>query len=288
MTHDSHAYLQVRALRHGAAGWEGGKPGGHGKNFGTMIHAVNRRAWDLFGFKGDPMPYLRHHYAYDNNPRPAPDDPRLAPRQPGPSKPPPSRNRTRPTLSPMNPQDLYDEALRDITLDSGTEYACTNGDLDATGGLARQQYPHNDDKDHPSSRKKWFLHRNHGPFRTPRQACLEIFTHNDLRRKPGTAEREAIERLSKAISAGRHGLWGPDVIIKAFCDLDVVFFRGRLRGHVCVRWLPDWSAPGCTIWGTTVFLGDGKCAIRLNVETILIDHPRPFERMFATMLHEMW
>lgn len=280
MHHDSHAYERVRALELGPTGWSVGRADGHGRNFGTMIHAVNKRAWDLLGLKGDSTLYLRHDYAYD-------DDPHPAPKQPPPQNPPP-RNPSRTAASPKSRQDLRDKASRNVSLDSGTDYTCTQSDLDATGGLARQEYPKDDHGDRNACRRKWFTQPNHGPFIAPRQACWDIFKHNDLCRKPGKLETEAVERLSKAIAAGRRGSWAPDLIIKAFCDLDTVFFRGRLRGHICVRWLPDWSAPGSTTWGTTVLLGEGKCAIRLNADTILLDHRRPFERMFATVLHEMW
>lgn len=33
--------------------------------------------------------------------------------------------------------------------------------------------------------------------------------------------------------------YGPDIIVKAFADLDLVFFDGRLRGNVCVQWATD-------------------------------------------------
>ena len=108
-----------------------------------------------------------------------------------------------------------------------------------------------------------------------------------MRRKPGNLEMSAIERISRAIAAGHDGVWGPDLIIKAFCDLDTIFFCGRLRGHVCVRWLRDWSKDGSTKWGTTALLGEGKCAIKMNADTILLKDRHPFTKMFATMLHEM-
>ena len=188
----------------------------------------------------------------------------------------------------MSRQQLYDAAFADVTLDSGSDYECTQNDLEATGGLARQEYQDDDHKYRKASKRTWFSKPNHGPFVTGRQASRDIFEHNDLRRKPNKFERVAIERLSEAIDSGRRGDWSPDLIIKAFCDLDIVFFGGQLRGHVCVRWQPDWSEPGGITWGTTVFLHEGKCAIRLNADKILLDHSRHFESMFGTMLHEMW
>ena len=253
------------------------KAGGHGKNFGTMLQAVNRRALVLLGLLGDPEPYPCHDYALDDGLRPGP-------KQSLPHIHPPPRNQSRPATSPMSRQELYDAAFRHVTQNSGTDYDCTESDLEATGGLTRRQYPENDPKDREASRQEWFSRPNHGQSLTPRQASLDIFEHNDLRREPHKSESGPIERLSKAINAGRHGYWSPDLIIKAFCDLDIVFFGGKLRDHVCVRWLPY---PEKRL-GETVYLGEGKCAIRLNADTILLNHPRPFERMFATMLHEMW
>lgn len=282
LNRDSHAHQMVRALDDGPKGWQVGKADGHGKNFGTMMLAVRRRARVLLGLEGDPKSYPCHDYALDNEPRPGPKHihshihPHIHP---------PPRHQRRSTTAPTSRRELYHAAFTDITLDSGTSYACMQSDLEATGGLSRQSYPEDSSKDRRASKRKWFSQPNHGPFVTPRQASRDIFEHNDPRRKPDKYERGAIERLSNAIEAGRHGDWSPDLIIKAFCDLDTVFFGGRLRGHVCVRWQPDWSPPAS---GETVYLGDGKCSIRLNADDLLLKHPRAFERMFLTTLHEMW
>lgn len=309
-----------------------------------MIYVVNRRAKDLFGFEGDSMLYLRHDYVLDDdeNLRPAPEQrpPSTTPPHTHPSQSSPPRDSNKPAASRKSRRERYNEACRDVTLDSGTDYACSRtyisdllstlwypdfscetmcknrilllphfsrhsgllpqrnnadsefcveSDLDVTGGLARQAFPEDDRADRSASHKAWFPQPNRGPFTSPKQACLEIFQHNSLRRKPGELEQEAIERLFKAIrTATRDDIWGPDLIIKAFCDLDVVFFAGRLRGHCCVRWLREWTNPKDMLLGTTVFLGGGKVAIRLNADTILLHHPEPVVCMFATMLHEMW
>ncbi len=293
LNQDSHAYLKVRALDSGPKGWKVGRPDGHGKNFGTMIYAVNRRAKDLLGFEGDSMLYLRHDYVLDDddNLRPAPEQrpPSTTPPHTHPSQSSPPRESNRPAASLKSRRERYNEACRVVTLDSGTDYACSQSDLDATGGLARQEFPDDARADRSASHKAWFPQPNLGPFTSPKQACLEIFQHNSLRRRPGELEQEAIERLFKAIrTATRDNIWGPDLIIKAFCDLDLVFFAGRLRGHCCVRWLREWTNPEDMLLGTTVFLGGGKVAIRLNADTILLHHPESVVCMFATMLHEMW
>ena len=253
-----------------------------------MIYAVNRRAKDLLGFEGDSMLYLRHDYVLDedDNLRPAPEQ---RPPHTVPSRSSPPRDSNRPAASRKSRRVRYNEACRDVTLDSGTDYACSQNDLDATGGLARQAFPADARADRSASHKAWFPQPNRGPFTNPKQACLEIFQHNSLRRKPGELEQEAIDRLFKAIrTADRDDIWGPDLIIKAFCDLDVVFFSGRLRGHCCVRWLREWTNPEDMLLGSTVHLGGGKVAIRLNADRILLDHPEPLFCMFATTLHEMW
>lgn len=177
-----------------------------------MIQAVNERALVLLGLQGDPKSYPCHEYALNDNPRPGPKHSR-------PHIHTPPRNQSRKITSHMSRQLLYDAAFADVTLNSGSDYACTQSDLEATGGLARQEYQDDDHKDRKASKRKWFSQPNQGPFVTARQASRDIFEHNDLRRKPHKFERVAIERLSEAIDSGRHGEWSPDLIIKAFCDL---------------------------------------------------------------------
>ena len=56
----------VKCPQHGKDGWfaaSSGPHGPHGKSVGTMVFAVNSRAFDLLGLKGDPTPYP--HYDYD-------------------------------------------------------------------------------------------------------------------------------------------------------------------------------------------------------------------------------
>ena len=56
---DSHAYQMVKCPEYGKDGFAqpNSPSGGHGKCFGTMMHAVNARALDSIGLKGDPKPY---------------------------------------------------------------------------------------------------------------------------------------------------------------------------------------------------------------------------------------
>ena len=65
LTKDSHAYQDVKCPEHGRDGFAQptSPSGGHGKNFGTMMRAVNARALDLIGLKGDDRPYPFHDYS---------------------------------------------------------------------------------------------------------------------------------------------------------------------------------------------------------------------------------
>ena len=159
----------------------------HGKNFGTMMFAVDRRAGELFGLNGHSNQYPRHDYARNEKHRP------VTKRPPSRIPPPlPLGDQTRPAPSSKSGHGLYDKAFEAVTLDSGIDYDCTQSDR--------------------------------------------------------------------------------------------VFFRGDLRGHVCVRWLRSSRSES----GYTILLGEGKCAIRMNARTILRKHLDPLRQMFAIMLHEMW
>lgn len=127
------------------------------------------------------------------------------------------------------------------------------------------------------------------PFISQRAAAREIHDHNRLNRAPSNAECRALSRLDAALDDAHGNHWGPDLIIKAFCDLDTVFFNGRLRGHVCIAWRAA-SEMGSTLYGGTNYLSQGKCQIGLNAEGIILDlsSSKAFKQMWSTMLHEMW
>ena len=190
---------------------------------------------------------------------------------------------------PRSPTSLYTEAFYYVTLDKGTRYPCTQGDLDATGGMNRRtvfnEANHND-------RSRWFAHRNHGPFVDTKAAVREVFDHNDLDRTPSAAELEAIDRFYSGLEIAAKESWGPDLVIKAFCDLDEIFFGGRLRGHVLLAWGSK-DARNSRILGCTRYLGKGKCVIQLYASTIFLEPGNDsysrsyFVRMWMTLVHEM-
>ena len=183
-------------------------------------------------------------------------------------------------------KDLYEESFYDIALDTATNYPCTQNELNASGGANRRTAL----KAHNFGNKtKWFARPNRGPFLDARIAAREVFDHNDPERRPSAAENEAIDRLVAGFENAAQEYWGPDMAIKAFCDLDKVFFCGRLRGHVCLTWSPDrFFDQDC--FGFTTYLGVGKCVIQLNAYWIFCgpESGSGFIQMFSTLLHEMW
>ena len=46
----------------------------------------------------------------------------------------------------------------------------------------------------------------------------------------------AIDRLQRLYSLRQSNTWGPDLIFKAFDDLDLALFQGKLRGHIQLSW----------------------------------------------------
>ena len=187
------------------------------------------------------------------------------------------------------PEELFEEAFWDVSLNTGTEYPCTERDLDASGG----RYRFADCNRNPRAElmAMWFSEPNTGPKVAIRQAALDIFQHNAPGRITSAKEKDAIERLCVMVDNACEGFWGPDVAIKCFCDLDTVFFRGKLRGHVCLTWAKDREFEPFT-WGQTASLGHGKALIQLNASHIFLGNgpwvERPFKQMLSTLLHEMW
>lgn len=128
-------------------------------------------------------------------------------------------------------------------------------------------------------------------------AAREVYLHNipDKTGKrngiPSVKEREATNRLRAMMLKACRDPWGPDLAIKIFCDLDAVFFCGRLRGHVCVTWADEGEFPDGDVFGHTVFVGEGKAVIQLNGRFLFfgwgVRDGRVFTQMLATVLHEM-
>ena len=120
------------------------------------------------------------------------------------------------------------------------------------------------------------------------EAALEIVNRNsEYRRREdfGHSEWGAMKRVTDGVSQSAESGWGPDLIIKMFADLDLIFFHGKLLGNVLVRWRV--LEPG--VLGSTKPFEGNQAGIQLNPKMVF-DFQRsesPFQMMFGTMLHEM-
>ncbi|KAI4257344.1 MAG: hypothetical protein L6R42_005742 [Xanthoria sp. 1 TBL-2021] len=105
---------------------------------------------------------------------------------------------------------------------------------------------------------------------------------------PGSKEDAAIHRLANGM---RLWEWGPDIVIKAFDDLDIVFFRGVLDTRIQIEWRSDeeiiGKRTGDRVLGLCIRLGHGRSRIVLNATRILLHAADPSSTMWATALHEM-
>ena len=163
---------------------------------------------------------------------------------------------------------LYENAFRPVEVHSGTPYPCNSQDLAS-------------------------YRRIRGPNRQrlvrAEPATQEIVDHNsESRREPdfGRLEWEAMGRIAEGVSQSTERGWDPDLIIKMFADLDLVFFKGALLGNITLRW----REMGRNVFGVTSSRHGNQADIALNPLTILLTggfYQSPFRQMFSTLLHEM-
>ncbi|KAI4107214.1 MAG: hypothetical protein L6R37_001791 [Teloschistes peruensis] len=105
----------------------------------------------------------------------------------------------------------------------------------------------------------------------------------------GSVEHVAMHNLANGMQLEE---WGPDLIIKAFDDLDVLFFRGVLATRTRLDWasqahLRQIGVDPEGIYGLTSGLGYGRCHISLSATCVFLLSQNPYTQMWATMLHEM-
>ena len=113
-------------------------------------------------------------------------------------------------------QQWYEAALRPFYAHQGTPYLCTQEEIDF---------------------HYWstFPRPNVGPLIPAINATQEMMWQNEERRSLSPAEKMSLSNLVNAVLSTRCGCgYGPDVVIKAFKDLDTVFFGGILHGNICV------------------------------------------------------
>lgn len=168
---------------------------------------------------------------------------------------------------------LYRAAHKDVRADEGTPYPCTQRDLDSYHKLERD-----------NSKARYIK-----PARAANELCDWLNHFKD----PDASSMAALERLRSGIELEP---WGPDLVIKAFKDLDLAFFKGTLQGNVRVKWKcrKDWEKGYAPLrdhcLGMTIPDAHAQCRIALNAHSILLNPhvtPNPFREMWRTLLHEM-
>ena len=167
-------------------------------------------------------------------------------------------------------QELHAAAFRPVYNDRGSYYDCSQRTIDRATHL----YGHHS-----------------GHYVSSRHAVDEIVRHNSLRRRPDRSESDVIHRLRYAKNRCEQHAWGPDLVIKAFLDLDKIFFCSRLRDTVKVVWKRNLHEPHtsglCRL--DTGNPTSGRYEIWMNADKLLrAGEPRQFKEMWATILHEMW
>lgn len=105
-----------------------------------------------------------------------------------------------------------------------------------------------------------------------------------------TKEDRAVRRLASGMQLEK---WGPDLFIKAFDDLDLVFFRGVLATRTQIHYMTEkeiareFGGRDRHMFGCTVQLGYGRCRIVLNSTKHFLLDRNPFAQTWSTLLHEM-
>lgn len=158
----------------------------------------------------------------------------------------------------------------------GTPYPCNTYDLEEIAALPG-----------------YLIHLHYHPLkRSTESATEELARFLAPTARITSNMQEAIDRLQSGL---RIQDWKPDIVLKAFYDLDTVFFDGWLRGFATINWHSAQS------WvdlersrdayrfelAFTEYLGDQRVAIRLNPWAILLDTPDAKVVMWSVVLHEM-
>lgn len=171
-------------------------------------------------------------------------------------------------ISENDRERYYFDALKPVRVNAGTPYPCRQEDLDSYLKLG---YP---DKNYV--------------YITPNSATNDLTRWLSQDFDASTAA--ALKRLQDGFKLQP---WGPDLAIKAFEDLDLTFFNGKLSGHVQVGWVKRSKYRrhfGGSSWGVTEKGAHAQCKIFLNAYKIFVDDyatPIPFREMWRTLIHEM-
>ena len=152
---------------------------------------------------------------------------------------------------------LYHCARYRPRADRGTPYPCSQMDLDRCFSLTAT---------------------NPYQYVELMEATYQLVRFNRVTKPLSPDEVAALSRLTRAVNIVE---WGPDLAIKAFKDLDTLFFMGRLSGNCQVRW----SDHKMHDYGTTESLAHGQAKIWLNARLVLMGSP---EEGFTDPFVEMW
>lgn len=168
---------------------------------------------------------------------------------------------------------LYNWCLTERPMESqGTPYPCFQAALDSCA-LGYNKPPH--------------------PLRSAETATILLERFLDPSVDLDSTVQRAIFRLRAGL---RIQDWKPDLIVKAFYDLDIAFFDSALNCHTTFNWrcAPWWiesqRSPDAHRGplGMTRTRGRRKAAIHLNAWGIFLDSPDDVKlTMWKVTLHEM-
>lgn len=173
-------------------------------------------------------------------------------------------------------EEAYQKAFLPFHTATGTSYPCTQRDLDVHNTGA-------------------FHEPNNSPFLSPMEATREVLLRNHVTRRASPIELVAIDNLKTTVNAvEKHMDFGPDLFIKSFADLDLIFSGGHLRDNVRVRCVKASKYAGSsalleTVGVTFALREHGKSLITLNADYFLRNNREddPLRHIYCTLLHEM-
>lgn len=154
-----------------------------------------------------------------------------------------------------------------VYADQGTPYPCRQAEIDVLQDrhVKRVQHSHYIDRHEATS----LLQQAHkGPL--------------------SDAQKAAVKRLNDLQAAHR---WGPDIIFKIFNDLDLLLFRGKLKGNVYLRWdkqSDEMNGPDSRCLGVTSYAigGDCRCKLELSLTNATLATVG-LRDVLSTLVHEM-
>ena len=162
---------------------------------------------------------------------------------------------------------LMELAKFPVSAHRGTPYPCDQKDLES---YLRLPHPNN----------KQMLDRM--------EATYQLTRFNRLTKELSPNEKAARRNLKMGLLIEN---WGPDLAIKAFRDLDALFFMGRLHGNCLLEWqdkaaFREDGENAC--FGLTIPRSYGQAKIILSSYDIMLKAAEPYMGMFRTLLHESW